>query len=282
MNVGSCLCGDVAYEISGPFLEAHQCHCGFCRKEHGTPYGSYGVVPAKGLRWLRGQEAIARYESSPGFERAFCPRCGSILPGPGAGDLVFPPLGNLDGDPGVRPTMHIFTGSKAPWWEIRDGLPQHAAFPPGFDAPVHETRAPKDLPGRPRGSCLCGRVAFVVEADPVTARCCYCGRCRKGRAAAHASNLFVPADGLRLTRGQAELASFKVPGAKWFTQVFCRHCGSKLPNVDRERGIAIIPMGSFDDDPGIRPSAHIFVRDRAPWAGIYDDLPQYPERPPET
>lgn len=282
MNVGSCLCGDVAYEISGPFLEAHQCHCGFCRKEHGTPYGSYGVVPAKGLRWLRGQEGIARYESSPGFQRAFCPRCGSILPGPGAGDLVFPPLGNLDGDPGVRPTMHIFTGSKAPWWEIRDGLPQHAAFPPGFDAPVHETRGPKDPPGRPRGSCLCGRVAFVAEADPVTARCCYCGRCRKGRAAAHASNLFVPADGLRFTRGQAELASFKVPGAKWFTQVFCRHCGSKLPNVDRKRGIAIIPMGSFDDDPGIRPSAHIFVRDRAPWAGIYDDLPQYPERPPET
>jgi len=282
MSLGSCLCGDVAYEVSSPFLETHHCHCGFCRKEHGTPYASYGVAPSAGLRWLRGQDAIARYESSPGFQRAFCRRCGSILPGPGVAEIVFVPLGNLDGDPGVRPTMHIFTGSKAPWWEIRDGLSQHAAFPPGSDAPVHATRAPQDPPGRPRGSCLCGRVGFVVEADPVTARCCYCGRCRKGRAAAHASNQIVPALGLRFTRGEAELTSFKVPGARWFKQFFCRHCGSKLPNIDPERGIAIVPMGSFDDDPGIRPRAHIFVRDRAPWADIHDDLPQYLERPPEV
>jgi len=282
MSMGSCLCGDVAYEVAGPFLEAHHCHCGFCRKEHGTPYASYAVAPSAGLCWLRGEDAIALYESSPGFQRAFCRRCGSVLPGPGASGLVFLPLGNLDGDPGVRPSMHILTASKAPWWEIRDGLPEHAGFPPGFDAPVHETRKPQDPPGRPRGSCLCGRVAFVLEADPVTARCCYCGRCRKGRAAAHASNLIVEADGLRFTRGEAERASFKVPGARWFTQVFCRHCGSKLPNVDRERGIAIVPMGSFDDDPGIRPRAHIFVEDGAPWAGIHDDLPQYAQRPPET
>ena len=35
-------------------------------------------------------------------------------------------LGVLDDDPGVRPAMHIFVGSKAPWLEIADGLPQHA------------------------------------------------------------------------------------------------------------------------------------------------------------
>jgi hypothetical protein len=278
--VGRCLCGEVAYEISGPLLHAHHCHCGFCRKEHGTPYASYAMAPAAGMRWLRGESQIRRYESSPGFQRAFCGRCGSVLPGPGAGGMVFLPMGNLDGDPGVRPSAHILTGSKAPWWEIRDGLPQHAGFPPGVDAPVHATRPAQDPPGRPRGSCLCGRVAFVMEAEPVTARCCYCGRCRKGRAAGHASNQIVPADGLRFTRGASELASFKVPDARWFRQVFCRHCGSKLPNVDRERGIAIIPMGSFDDDPGIRPREHIFVADRAPWIGIFDDLPQHAQAAP--
>jgi hypothetical protein len=282
MIAGSCLCGDVAYEITRPFLGASHCHCGYCRKEHGTPYATYAMAPAEGLRWLRGEDAIARYESSPGFHRAFCRRCGSLVPGPGAAGLVFVPLGNLDGDPGVRPSMHILTASKAPWWEIRDGLPEHAGFPPGYDAPVHATRAPQDPPGRPRGSCLCGQIAFRLEADPVTARCCYCGRCRKGRAAAHASNLIVEADGLRFTRGESEPARFKVPDAKWFTQVFCRRCGSKLPNVDRERGIAIVPMGSFDDDPGIRPREHIFVQDRAPWVGIHDDLPQHAQRPPET
>jgi hypothetical protein len=31
------------------------------------------------------------------------------------------------------------------------------------------------------------------------------------------------------------------------------------------------------DDPGIRPSAHIFVGSKAPWFTITDDLPQYRE-----
>jgi hypothetical protein len=280
MPLGSCLCGDVAYEIAGPFLEAHHCHCGFCRKEHGTPYATYGVAPSAGLRWLRGEDAISRYESSPGFQRAFCRRCGSIVPGPGVPGLVFVPLGNLDGDPGVRPSMHIFAAARAPWWEIRDGLPQHAAFPPGFDAPVHPTRAPQDAPGRPRGSCLCGRVGFVIEGEWQLARCCWCGRCRKGRAAPHASNAIVSADGLRFTRGESALGFFKLPDAKFFAQVFCRSCGAKLPRVDRERGIAVVPMGSLDDDPGIQPQEHIFVNDRAVWAGIHDDRPQYAGYPP--
>jgi hypothetical protein len=28
--------------------------------------------------------------------------------------------------------MHVFAGSKAPWWEITDGLPQHEKWVPGF------------------------------------------------------------------------------------------------------------------------------------------------------
>jgi hypothetical protein len=37
-------------------------------------------------------------------------------------------------------------------------------------------------------------------------------------------------------------------------------------------------MGSFDDDPGIRPQFHTFVDCRASWDTITDDLPQFSER----
>jgi hypothetical protein len=283
MIQGSCLCGEIAYEVQAPLLHAHHCHCGFCRKEHGTPYATYGVAPASGMKWLRGEEKIARYESSPGFHRAFCPRCGSILPGDAAQGFQFLPLGNLDGDPGVRPEMHIFAGSKAGWWEIRDGLPQHAAFPPAFgDAPVMATREPRDPPGRPRGSCLCGRVAFVLEGEPRFARNCYCGRCRKARAAGHASNLVVAADDLRFTRGEEDLVTWKIPGARFFTQVFCRTCGSKLPRIDPGRGIAVVPLGALDDEAPLAPQVHIFGADKAPWIGIHDALPQHEAYPPEA
>jgi hypothetical protein len=280
MTQGSCLCGDVAFEIAGPFVEVHHCHCGYCRKAHGTPFGTYGVAAATGMRWLRGQEKIARYESSPGFQRAFCPRCGSILPGSEVQGLIFVPLGNLDGDPGARAEHHIFTSAKASWWEIHDALPQHAHFPPGFDAPVHPAKKAQDPPGRPRGSCLCGRVAYVVDGDPLRAVNCYCGRCRKARAAAHATNLFVEQASLRFTRGEDELAAYKVPDAQFFTQVFCHTCGSTMPRKDPGRGIAVIPMGGLDDDPHLGPQRHIFVADRAPWVEIHDDLPRHEAYPP--
>ena len=41
-------------------------------------------------------------------------------------------LATLDDDPGVRPGLHIFVGSKAPWFEITDDLPQYSEYPPPY------------------------------------------------------------------------------------------------------------------------------------------------------
>jgi hypothetical protein len=44
------------------------------------------------------------------------------------GAFVHVTLGTLVDDPTIRPSAHIFVGSKAPWFEITDDLPQHAEF----------------------------------------------------------------------------------------------------------------------------------------------------------
>jgi hypothetical protein len=178
--------------------------------------------------------------------------------------------------------MHIFVGSKAPWERITDGLPQHAAFPPGIDAHVLPDPPPlaPPAPGALRGSCLCGGAAYELRGEIRAVRSCHCSRCRKARAAAHASNLVGAADGLRWLRGEDLLQSYKVPEARFFTQVFCRVCGGKLPRVDFDRGIAVLPLGSLDDDPGRGPEHHIFVGSKAPWFEITDGLPQYTEASP--
>ena len=46
------------------------------------------------------------------------------------GSYVHVAMGSLADAPSIRPTEHIFVGSKAPWFEITDDLPQfeeHAA-----------------------------------------------------------------------------------------------------------------------------------------------------------
>jgi len=276
---GSCLCGDVAWEGEGPLLWLHHCHCSRCRKANGTPFATVGAVPEQSFRHLRGRDAIVRWESGSGAVRAFCGRCGSAAPdGTATLGLVFMAAGTLDDGPGSRPELHIFAASKAPWYEIPDALPRHDAYPPGIDAPVlpdPPRSAPK--PGVLRGSCLCGGVAYEVRGAIQAIRNCHCARCRKARGAAHASNLVVAADALRFVRGEPLLRSYKIPEARFFTQVFCGTCGAKLPRVDRERGIGVVPMGSLDDDPGRAPDHHIFVGSKAPWFEIADDLPQHPE-----
>jgi len=140
---GSCLCGGVKFEITGPFSKPLNCHCRQCRKQHGAVFRSRARVGAEDFRWLQGEDRVKYYESSPGFRRGFCGNCGSpvvncvgpdyrgLANNPGAIAEFGIPLGILDDDPGIRPAEHVFVGEKLSWFEITDDLPQHEKLPPG-------------------------------------------------------------------------------------------------------------------------------------------------------
>lgn len=127
---GSCLCRRVRYAIDGPLEDVLNCHCSMCRKLHAAAFRTRAKVRAADWRTLTGAEFIKFHESSPGEHKGFCSECGSSLYTKFDADpewLGFP-LGTLDTDPGVRPRRHVFVGSKAPWFEITDDLPQSEAI----------------------------------------------------------------------------------------------------------------------------------------------------------
>lgn len=128
---GSCLCGSVRYEVRGSVGRVNHCHCTMCRKAHGAAFATYGHVKMEGFVLVSGENDVGSYQSSPEVTRTFCKKCGSTLQfivrdRPQVFGLA---LGTLDDDPGVQPSRHIFVESKAPWFEITDDLPQHAARP---------------------------------------------------------------------------------------------------------------------------------------------------------
>ncbi|MFO0759210.1 MAG: GFA family protein [Byssovorax sp.] len=291
----SCLCGAVRWEVDGPLpspdpasadpmalLSMSHCHCGRCRKAHGASYATYLCAPEASFRLTAGREQIVRYPSSPSLFRPFCGQCGSVVPdGSAWSGIVGMPAGGFSVDPGLVPRAHIFVASKAPWVEIHDDLPRFDAYPAHLGMPSMDTRAPLDPEGEgPRGSCLCGAVAYVLTAAPILGRICHCSRCRRAYAAANAMNMLLPLDGVRFTRGEDNLQTFKLPDARYFKSTFCRTCGSKMPRRDEGRKITIVPMGGLDDDPGIRPNMHIFVGSKLSWDVIADGLPQFDELPP--
>lgn len=278
MREGGCLCGTITWSVAGPFDTMLHCHCSMCRKEHGSLFVTFVSAPHDGFAWQSGEDAIVRYPSSEQGERPFCGTCGSPVPTVASGAGVAICLaGSLEGDLGITPQAHMFVGSKAPWHDILDDLPQHEGYPPewgvgGVDRPV---TPPTE--GATRGSCLCGGVAFELLAVPRRVGSCHCSLCRKSRGAAHATNYFVLTEQLRWTRGEDLLRQFQLPLPSRFGTAFCGTCGSMMPRGLGAYPAWLVPAGVLDDDPGARPQGHIHVADKAPWFEILDDLPQYPQ-----
>jgi len=66
MLTGSCLCGSVVYEVDASAGPIVHCHCSTCRKTHGAAFSTVMPVPRQSFRWLRGEELLSSFESSPG------------------------------------------------------------------------------------------------------------------------------------------------------------------------------------------------------------------------
>ena len=279
---GSCLCGAVRFEVTGPLTAMLNCHCSRCRKQHGAPFATYGTTAIGDLHWLAGEENVVTYTAEGAGPRSYCKHCGSPVPitAPPMG-VAYIPVGLTEGELGMKPQGHMFVGSKASWHEITDSLPQHEKYPAEFgDIPTLPDRPPVQVaPGKIAGSCLCDEVAWEFS-NPIAMYQCHCSRCRRGRGAAHGANVFCKLENFQWTRGEELVIEYKPPDASRFAVAFCSKCGGSVPRVAKAGGVAVIPASALDTDPGIRPVANIFVASKATWFEITDKYPQYPEGPP--
>ena len=123
---GSCLCGDVRFEIDGKVSGVGQCHCSLCRKASGTASNAVLLTAKRSFRWIAGEDLARTYRRPSGWSTTFCGVCGSSLPQlHPSGKVLWIPAGSLDDDPKARIEQHIFVGSKAPWDEIAGSAPQY-------------------------------------------------------------------------------------------------------------------------------------------------------------
>ncbi len=270
---GSCLCGGVRFEADETPVMTH-CHCSQCRKARGAAFGSYAHARTDQFRFTNGEDLVRTF-----FTRraswSSCGRCGGSVPATANRTSIPIPAGTLDDDPGVRPALHIWTGSKAPWWEIQDELPRFEDWLPGYvpegAGPVeHTVQGPAS--GPVRGSCLCGSVGFEADAIAMMS-CCHCSMCRKKHGSAFSTMAHVRPEQFRLTRGAEGIGIYRTPrGVPWGS---CTRCGSPVPVQEPDFGSVAVPAGALDDDPGVRPSLHIWTGSKAPWWEIRDDLPKF-------
>ncbi|WP_186766370.1 GFA family protein [Phaeobacter marinintestinus] len=123
MHTGSCLCGDVRFEIDGDLTPPSACHCGQCRRQSGHVWASthipndrFRLTNNVGLRWFQASD-IAR--------RGFCGHCGSFLFwDPKDEDAISVSMGVLDAPTDTTLARHIFVADKGDYYDLNDGLPQ--------------------------------------------------------------------------------------------------------------------------------------------------------------
>lgn len=122
---GKCYCGAVHYVVADEFLYAANCHCSDCRRTTGSAFKPFAGIQRDKLAVTSGEDKLTIFGEEDG-NNTHCRICGSLLYSVvREGAFVHVAMGTLVDDPSIRPTKHIFVGSKAPWFTISDDLPRY-------------------------------------------------------------------------------------------------------------------------------------------------------------
>ena len=125
---GKCMCGAVRYQVTDEFRYAANCHCSNCRAATGSAFKPFAGIEREKLELTQGADSLLVFGEED-LNDTRCAACGSLLYSVvREGAWVHVALGTLVDAPTLRPTGHIFVGSKAPWFEITDDLPQHEEY----------------------------------------------------------------------------------------------------------------------------------------------------------
>jgi hypothetical protein len=124
---GHCLCGKVAFRVSGPPRDVHHCHCGMCRRATGAAFATLVWVPHEAVQWTA---PPAFYRSSTIATRGFCARCGTslFLDYDGSREIALL-LGAFDAPEAFQPSHHYGIESRLSWVDLEAELPGRPTDP---------------------------------------------------------------------------------------------------------------------------------------------------------
>src|SRR5919206_2098003 len=119
---------------------------------------------------------------------------------------------------------------------------------------------------RIEGGCLCGKVRYSADAEPVFVGVCHCADCQRFTGSAFATVVAVPA--LKVT---GTLRTFTKPGdtGKPMHRRFCPECGSGVVDeADALPGLVMLNVGTLDDRSWVRPQSEVYCDSAQPWVRL--------------
>jgi len=129
------------------------------------------------------------------------------------------------------------------------------------------------------GGCLCGRVRYSADAEPIFAGVCHCTDCQKFSGSAFATVVGIPATALQLTGAVKTFTKIGDSG-KAIHRRFCPECGSGvIDEADALPGVAMVNAGTCDDRSWVKPESQIYCDSAQSWVQLGGGLKSFPKMP---
>ncbi|KAE8165473.1 Mss4-like protein [Aspergillus tamarii] len=117
------------------------------------------------------------------------------------------------------------------------------------------------------GSCMCGAIAYASSSEPLVTALCHCVDCQKWTGGAFTSNVIVPRDSFKVTKGEPSFYDVTGASGKNNRHFFCSKCGSSLfTELDLMADKTVIKAGTLDGgEANLRNKVDVefYTKDRA-------------------
>lgn len=118
------------------------------------------------------------------------------------------------------------------------------------------------------GGCLCGKVRYEAEAEPLFMGVCHCSSCQKQAGSAFGTSVAVPRQALSIL-GTLKTYAHTGGSGKAVHRRFCPDCGSPvITEADALPDVVIIKAGTLDDTSWLKPTTEICCADAQPWVQL--------------
>jgi len=124
------------------------------------------------------------------------------------------------------------------------------------------------------GGCLCGKIRYTLNAEPLMCVTCHCKNCQRQAGSALSIIIGVPEGAVEVT---GEVTTYHDTGDSGATvrRQFCNTCGSPVfTRIDSPPGLMFIKAGTLDDTSGLKPAFHCYAKSKQAWVDL-GDLPAF-------
>ena len=131
------------------------------------------------------------------------------------------------------------------------------------------------------GGCLCGKVRYESDAEPIMVAICHCTHCQKQSGSAFSVNIAIPKGSLRFISGKTTIYEDKGSSGMPVYRHFCSSCGSPIySDVAAVPQVDFLKSGTLDNANWVKPKISIWCESAQNWVVNPSDVNSFPQNPP--